>query len=225
MNDYEAAEKTEIATERQLAFSVGDALEHLRRVDPVLGPLIDRAGPFTLMPRWDPYASLFRTILFQQLAGAAASAIQRRLFGLYGDTDAPPSPRQVLETTEEQMRAVGVSRQKAGYLHDLALHVVDGRLDFAAMPSLSDEDVIKELTAVKGFGEWSAQMFLMFHLGRPDVLPVGDLGVRNGMRIAYGLDSTPTPAKAREIGAPWAPYRSVGSWYMWRAAAPAMPAM
>jgi DNA-3-methyladenine glycosylase II len=102
-------------------------------------------------------------------------------------------------------------------MRDLALHVAEGRLDFAELPALADDEVIERITAVKGLGEWSAHMFLMFHLGRPDVLPVGDLGVRHGMRIVYGLPEAPTPAKAKEIGAPWAPFRSVGSWYMWRA--------
>jgi DNA-3-methyladenine glycosylase II len=105
-----------------------------------------------------------------------------------------------------------------GYLRDLALHVADGELDFRELPHLDDAAVQAHLTAVKGIGEWSAHMFLMFHLGRPDVLPVGDLGVRNGMRYVYSLPEAPTPAEAKAIGAPWAPFRSVGSWYMWRAA-------
>jgi DNA-3-methyladenine glycosylase II len=116
-----------------------------------------------------------------------------------------------------------VSRQKAGYLRDLAAHVADGRLNLQALPSLSDVEVIEQVTAVKGLGEWSAHMFLMFHLGRPDVLPIGDLGVRHGMRITYELPELPTPKEALAIGAPWAPYRSVGSWYMWRAAEPTAP--
>jgi DNA-3-methyladenine glycosylase II len=111
-----------------------------------------------------------------------------------------------------------VSRQKAGYLRDLAQHVVDRRVDFAAIEKLPDEEVIGRLTDIHGIGEWTAHMFLMFELGRPDVLPVGDLGVRRGMQLAYGLESMPTPMRAREVGAPWAPFRSVGSWYMWRAA-------
>jgi DNA-3-methyladenine glycosylase II len=156
-----------------------------------------------------------RTILFQQLAGAAALAIQKRFFALYGG-DQPPTPQQLLETSDEDLRSAGLSRQKAGYMRDLAMHVADGRLNFDALPTLSDEEIAGRITAVKGLGEWSAHMFLMFHLGRPDVMPSGDLGVRNGMRIAYGLPETPTPAKAREIGLPWAPFRSVGSWYMWR---------
>ena len=207
----------------QTVFSVEEALDHLRRADPVLSRVIEQVGSYRIAMRPDPYASLLRTILFQQLAGAAAHAIQRRFLALYGNDERPPTPEQLLATTDEQFRSTGVSRQKAAYMRDLALHIVDGRLDFDELPNLEDAEVIKRLVAVKGLGEWSAQMFLMFHLGRPDVLPVGDLGVRHGMRIAYQLPEPPGPAQAREIGAPWAPFRSVGSWYMWRineAAAP-----
>ncbi|HWO72635.1 MAG TPA: DNA-3-methyladenine glycosylase [Dehalococcoidia bacterium] len=200
------------------AFSPEEALRHLRSVDPTLGALIERVGPYNPPRRPEPYTALMRAILFQQLAGAAANAIQKRFYALYSEDGRPPTPREVLETTDDQFRSAGVSRQKAAYLRDLAAHVVDGRLDLAALPAMSDEEVIRRVTAVKGLGEWSAHMFLMFHLGRPDVLPVGDLGVRNGMRLTYKLPELPTPARAREIGAPWAPYRSVGSWYMWRAA-------
>jgi len=199
------------------AFSPEDALGHLRAADPVLGSLIERVGPYNPPRRPDPYTALLRAILFQQLAGAAANAIQKRFLALYSSEGRAPEPREILETTDEQFRAAGVSRQKAAYLRDLALHVADGRLDFAALPSLSDDEIVRQVTAVKGLGEWSAHMFLMFHLGRPDILPVGDLGVRHGMRLTYRLPELPTPAQAKEIGAPWAPYRSVGSWYMWRA--------
>ena len=206
-----------------LTFSIDAAYEHLLRADRVLAVLIDRVGPYEPRPRADPFAALLRTILFQQLAGAAATAIQRRLYSLFGDAERPPTPAQVLTTTEDDLRAVGVSRQKALYIRDLALHVADGSLDFAALETADDATVTESLTAVKGLGEWSAHMFLMFHLGRPDVLPTGDLGVRNGMKRAYGLPETPTPARAKEIGAPWAPYRTVGSWYMWRVGEPVAP--
>jgi DNA-3-methyladenine glycosylase II len=205
------------------AFSVEEALAHLRGVDEALAGLIERVGAYDAPRRSDPYAALVRAILFQQLAGAAASAIQRRFFAMYSDEDKPPSPPQMLETTDEQFRSAGVSRQKAGYLRDLAAHVTDRRLDLQGLPALSDTEVIQQVTAVKGLGEWSAHMFLMFHLGRPDVLPVGDLGVRHGMRITYGLPGLPTPKQALSIGAPWAPFRSVGSWYMWRAVEPPPP--
>ena len=215
-----------------LAFDVEEAIAHLRSVDPVLDKVIERVGGYRPNLRDDPYASLLRTILFQQLAGAAAHAIQRRFLALYANESAEPlpsdpratlpaalypTPQQLLASTDEELRATGISRQKAAYMRDLALHVAEGQLNFAELPLLPDEEVVKRITAVKGLGEWSAHMFLMFHLGRPDVLPVGDLGVRNGMRIAYGLELSPTPAQAKEIGAKWAPFRSVGSWYMWRA--------
>jgi DNA-3-methyladenine glycosylase II len=196
----------------------------LKAVDSVLGGLIERVGEYRVQPRRsDPYAALLRTILFQQLAGAAANAIQKRFLALYGESGEPPTPVQLLETTDEQFRGAGVSRQKAGYMRDLALHVFNSTLDLDALPELPDEEVIRQIVAVKGLGEWSAHMFLMFHLGRPDVLPTGDLGVRNGMRITYGLEKTPTPSEARAIGDRWAPYRSVGSWYMWRAGEPVAP--
>ncbi len=198
-------------------FSREEAYAHFRRADPVVGGLIDRFGPYQPRRGSDPYARLLRSILYQQLAGPAASTIHRRFLALYGDDGRCPTPAEILSTTDDALRGAGVSRQKAGYMRDLAAHVGDGRLDFAGIDGLTDAEVSERLTAVKGVGEWSAHMFLMFELGRPDVLPVGDLGVRNGMRVAYGLDETPAPARAREIGAPWAPFRSVGSWYMWRA--------
>ncbi|MGE0227180.1 MAG: DNA-3-methyladenine glycosylase [Dehalococcoidia bacterium] len=203
---------------RRLPFSVKRAETALRTGDQVMARLIDAHGPFRPRPGDDPYSALVRTILFQQLAGAAARAIDRKWRALYGDGGRTPTPREILETSDEQFRSAGVSRQKASYLRDLALHVADGRLDFAAISRLEDAEVVKRLTDVHGLGEWSAHMFLMFELGRPDVLPTGDMGMRNGMRIAYRLETVPTPAQAREIGAPWAPFRTVGAWYMWRAA-------
>jgi DNA-3-methyladenine glycosylase II len=199
-------------------FSFKEAAAHLSSVDPVVGGLIDRHGPYAPRLSPDPYARLVTAILFQQLAGNAARAIMRKWLALYGSEERVPSPEEILETTEEQFRAAGVSKQKASYFRDLALHISEGRLDFERIEEQSDDEVIAKLTAVKGIGVWTAHMFLMFHLARPDVLPIGDLGVRNGMRAAYGLEATPTPKQAAEIGERWRPYRSVGSWYMWRAA-------
>lgn len=207
-----------------LAFSVEDALEHLRSVDPQLAATMDRVGKYNpTIRRTEPYATLLRTILFQQLAGAAANAIQRRFLALYGEDGRPPTPEQLLATSDEDLRSAGISRQKMSYMRDLALHVHEGLLDLDELVHLDDEEVIHRITAVKGLGEWSAHMYLMFHLGRPDVLPIGDLGVRNGMKLTYGLEATPTPREAKEIGAKWTPYRSVGSWYMWRAGEPVAP--
>lgn len=211
---------------RRLPFSIARANAHLRAADRVLARLIDAHGPYQPRPVDDPFDFLLRAILRQQLAGAAAATIERRwraLYGAEGQLDARPAPRAILRTSDDAFRAAGVSRQKARYLRDLAAHALDGRADFAALPRLPDDEVIARLTVVHGIGEWTAHMFLMFALGRPDVLPVGDLGVRHGMRIAYALAEPPTTAQAREIAAPWAPYRSVGSWYMWRAAESAPP--
>ena len=207
----------------RLPFSVRRAEAHLRETDPVLGALIEQFGPYTPRPGIDPYSALVRSILYQQLAGAAARAIDRKWRALYSDDGRTPAPEEILTTSDERFRSAGVSRQKAAYLRDLALHVADGRLDFAAIARFPDDEVIARLTGVHGIGEWTAHMFLIFELGRPDVLPAGDLGVRKGMQLAYNLDAMPTPARAREIGAPWAPFRSVGAWYMWRAAETVTP--
>lgn len=201
---------------KRLRFSAAAAYRHLRKVDPVIGRLIDEVGPYQPRPGDDPYGQLVRTLLFQQLAGPAASAIMRRWYGFYGDESRTPTPEQILATSDEDFRACGISRQKMGYLRDLAAHVADGRLPFDRLDELSDAEVQEALTAVKGIGEWTAHMMLMFHLGRPDVLPVGDLGVRNGMKAAYGLAEQPTPKEALAIGAKWSPYASVASWYMWQ---------
>ena len=198
-------------------FSIRKASDHLREADPILARLIDEHGRYEPRPSPDPWSALVRAILFQQLAGAAASAIQRKWFAFYGDEEATPTPEQILATSDEDFRACGISRQKMSYFRDLAEHTASGRLKFGRMSRMSDDAVIEALTQVRGVGEWTAHMHLMFHLGRPNVLPVGDLGVRKGMQIAYGLDAMPTPKEAIEIGAKWTPYRSVGAWYMWRA--------
>lgn len=181
----------------------------------MVAALIETHGPYQPRPAMDHYESLLRTILFQQLNGAAAATIRDRWLALYGGRY--PTPNELLATTDEAFRWTGVSRQKATYMRDVAERIIAGSLDLPALESLPDDKVVRQITAVHGLGEWSAHMFLMFQLGRPDVLPVGDFGVRNGIRIAYGLDEMPTPARSREIGECWAPYRSVASWYMWRA--------
>ena len=204
-------------------FDVAAALTHLRSVDTRLASVIDRCGDYNPPRRDDPYAALVRAILFQQLAGAAATAIQKRFFALHEPIEEAPTPQEILDLDDETFRGAGLSRQKMGYLRDLALHIADGRLNLTELPALPDDEVVQRITAVKGMGEWSAHMFLMFHLGRPDILPVGDLGVRNGMKETYNLEATPTPKEALQLGQPWAPYRSVGAWYMWRAIAPLPP--
>jgi len=181
-----------------------------------MGRLIDHFGPVVMRDALEPMAALIRAIMYQQVTGKAAASMQRKMLALYSDEGRMPTPDELLGTTDEVFRTSGVSRQKAAYLRDLAIHIADGRLDFSEFHRLSDEEVTSRLVAIKGIGEWTAHMFLMFHLRRPDVLPVGDLGVRHGIQIAYGLESIPTRAEVEKIGAPWAPFRSVGSWYMWR---------
>ena len=206
----------------RLPFSLAKAEAHLRAADPVLARLIEQHDRFQPRPGTDPWSRLVRTIIFQQLAGAAARTIQRRFYALYGqptgDELVAPTPHEVLATNDEQFRSAGVSHQKAGYLRDLAARVDDGRLALDRITSATDNEIVAQLTAVHGIGEWSAHMFLMFELCRPDVLPVGDFGVRHGVAVAYALPSHPTPTQVRAIAEPWAPFRTVASWYMWRAA-------
>ena len=201
-----------------LRYDAEAAVAHLRGADATVAGVIESVGPLTLEPREGTFRMLSRAIFFQQLAGPAARAIMGRvLAALDADEDRWYAPERLLEASDEQLRAAGLSRQKMAYLRDLADKFASGALREDGFHELDDEEVIHRVSAVKGIGRWTGEMFLIFTLGRPDVLPVGDLGVRNGMRLAYGLAETPSPAKAREIGAPWAPYRSVGSWYMWRA--------
>jgi len=199
---------------RKLSYDREAARKHLRRADPVMRRIIDGVGPLELKLRGTPYQSLLRAILYQQLAGAAASAIERRFLALYGDRI--PEPDELLSTSPEALRAAGLSRQKAGYLHSLAEHCANGMLTQRLLSHASDEDVITMVTEVKGIGRWTAEMLLIFCLGRPDILPVGDLGIQRSMKDAYGLDSMPDPATMLKIAEPWRPYRSAGTWYLWR---------
>jgi DNA-3-methyladenine glycosylase II len=197
------------------------AVAHLRAADPALGALIDRLEDVPLPDRSDRpnpgehYASLVRTIVGQQLSTKAARSIWLRLLGHFDDH--PPTPEQVLAADPDELRAAaGLSRSKTEYLRSLATHVVDGSLELDRLERLSDEEVIAELVAVKGIGEWSAHMFLMFQLGRPDVLAPGDLGIRRGVQIIDGLAEMPTPAQVSERAEPWRPYRTAACLYLWR---------
>jgi 3-methyladenine DNA glycosylase/8-oxoguanine DNA glycosylase len=201
-----------------LAYDPQKALRHVRRRDPVLRGVIDAVGPFDLESRPGTFKTLSRAIFFQQLAGPAARAIMGRvLLALKTNEEKWYTPRRFLKATDDELRAAGLSRQKLVYLRDLAGKFASGHLSEDEFHQLDDEAVIERVTEVKGIGRWTAEMFLMFSLGRPDVLPVDDLGVRRGMQVAYGLADMPKPDQMREIAAPWAPYRSVGTWYMWRA--------
>ncbi len=197
----------------------GAALEHLQGADPVLAALVKAHGPLDSDQRRrgrpaEAYGALLRSIVGQQLSTKAARTIYERLIGLYGGH--APTPEQILATDADQLRAVGLSRAKADYLRSLAGHVIDGQLELDRLTELEDDEVIAQLTAVKGLGPWTAHMFLLFHLGRPDVLPVGDLGVRRGVQLAYGMEKLPTVAELQRIAEPWRPYRSLASLYLWR---------
>ncbi len=201
-----------------LTYDPKKAVRHVSKADPVLAKLIKAVGPFDLEPRGGAFKSLARAIFFQQLAGPAARAIMGRvLASMETDEDRWYEPSHFLRATDEQLRGAGLSRQKMVYLRDLADKFESGALSEDDFAHLADDDVIERVTTVKGIGRWTAEMFLMFSLGRPDIMPVLDLGVQRGMQITYGLDDMPKPAQMLEIAAPWAPYRSVGTWYMWRA--------
>lgn len=192
------------------------ALAHLRQSDPRLGAWIDAAGSCSLKPdrSGTHFDAVVRSIVYQQLSGKAAATIHGRLLALYGDRN--PTPRELAKTPREKLRAVGLSGRKAEYLQDLAQRSAAKSLPIDTLHELDDAAVIETLTAVRGIGQWTAQMFLMFRLGRPDVLPVLDLGVQKGVQLVYGLRKLPTPDKVAKIGARWAPYRTVASWYLWR---------
>ena len=188
----------------------------LLRRDPVLAALIRTHGACGIAdaPRVDHFSALVRAIIFQQLSTKAASTIHARMVALLPESIVTPAALAAL--AEEQFRSVGVSRQKALYLRDLSDKVVSGVVRLDGIEDLDDEAVIAALTTVKGVGRWTAEMFLMFRLHRPDVLPVGDLGILTAVQKVYGLRKRPTPDKLRKIGDAWKPYRSIACWYLWR---------
>jgi DNA-3-methyladenine glycosylase II len=191
------------------------AAEHLSAADPVLRLVIQQYGLCDITPNQDYYHELASSIISQQLSVHAARSIKQRFCDLFGGSF--PTPEQILAKDVETLRGVGFSRAKATYVLDLAQHVVDGKVRFDHLDALSNDQVIAELTAVKGVGTWTAHMFLMFCMGRTDILPVGDLGIRNGIRKLYGLADAPTPAQITELAEQrgWHPYESVASWYVW----------
>lgn len=189
------------------------ALIHLKKCDPILREIIERVGPFRMEYGPAEFASLAEAILYQQLNGKAAATIHKRFTALVGDS---PTPEGILKLTDEQLRSVGLSKQKSAYLKDLATKTASGELDFSRLHELPDEEVIKHLTQVKGIGVWTAHMFLMFSLRRPNVLPTGDYGVQMAMKKHYRKRKLPKPKDMEKIAKAWEPYRSVGCWYMWR---------
>jgi DNA-3-methyladenine glycosylase II len=213
------------------------AVAHLRKADPVMAGIIDRIGKPTVREQMvSDFESLGRAILYQQLAGAAALAIEKRFRAIFSADGATPgatrgkgkgaraipdllpfpTPDQLLATDDETLRAAGLSRQKTAYLKDLAAHFADGRLKDKELDKLSDEEVVERVVQVKGIGRWTAEMFLMFQLRRPDILPVDDLGVRNAFKRMYGLEDVPGAETMRELAEAWRPYRSLGTWYLWQ---------
>jgi DNA-3-methyladenine glycosylase II len=199
---------------RPLGYDATAARRHLSRRDPVMRGSTRAVGPLEIEARGQPYESLLRAILYQQLAGPAAAAIERRLLAAFDHHI--PTPAQLASLSDEGFRAAGVSRQKMGYMRSLAEEFASGHLKDAAIRRAADDDVIAMVTQVKGVGRWTADMLLMFCLGRPDILPVGDLGVRASMKAAYGLSDLPLPDEMETIAEPWRPYRSAGAWYLWR---------
>jgi DNA-3-methyladenine glycosylase II len=211
---------------RKLPFDPDEAVAHLRARDPKLGTLIDRVGPFTL--RLDaapsPFESLLESILYQQLHGKAAAAIHARVRACYGGD---PTPEQLSDTPDERLRACGVSFNKIKAMRDLAARTIDGTVPtHKAILKMSDADIVERLTEVRGIGPWTVEMLLIFRLGRPDVLPVTDYGVRKGYALTFQRLPKSRPIEASDLPKPdalfkrglrWAPFRSVASWYMWRA--------
>ena len=189
------------------------AVNHLKRCDPVLAAIIERVGPCRMEYGPAEFCSLAEAIVYQQLNGKAAVTIFNRFAALAGE---PLTPQGILKLTDEQMRSVGLSKQKSSYLKDLAAKTAAGVLDFSRLHELPDEEVIEHLTQVKGIGVWTAHMFLMFSLRRPDVLPVGDYGVQMAIKKHYKKRKLPKPKDMEKIARVWAPYRSVACWYLWR---------
>ncbi|MGA7831587.1 MAG: DNA-3-methyladenine glycosylase [Terracidiphilus sp.] len=211
---------------RKLPFDAAEAVGHLRACDAKLGALIDRAGPFTLRldPRSSPFESLVESILYQQLNGRAAATIHSRVRAFFGGD---PTPEQLLGTPDEILRGAGVSGNKARALKDLAARTLDGTVPtHAAIRKMSDAEIVARLTEVRGIGPWTVEMLLIFRLGRPDVLPATDYGVRKGFALTFlrlpksrplAAEDLPKPEILLKRGKRWAPFRSVASWYLWRA--------
>jgi DNA-3-methyladenine glycosylase II len=191
-----------------------EAVAHLRQADPIMAAIIDRVGPLKIGYRRERFPSLVRAIIFQQLAGRAAQTIHDRFVNAIGG--GLPTPEAVLAASDEILRGAGLSRGKMAYLRDLASHVQSGSLDFKRLPRLTDDEIIAHLTRVKGIGRWTAEMFMMFNLRRPDILPVDDLGVRTAVMKAYGMTEPPPPKQLREFGERWKPHRTAAAWYLWQ---------
>jgi len=195
---------------------VRKALTHLRAADPVMAGVIERVGACRAGVRDEGthFGAVLRSIVYQQLSGKAAGTIHGRVLALFGGQE--PAPRALLAMDDAALRGAGLSGQKVKYVKDLSARALSRDFPIERLHELDDAAVIETLTAVKGVGRWTAQMFLMFRLGRPDVLPDLDLGIQKGIQRAYGLRRLPTPEQVLRRGKPWAPYRTIASWYLWR---------
>jgi len=189
-----------------------EAIRFLRR-DPTLARIIERVGDYEIRKRKNHFAILVESIVSQQLASSAAEAIFRRFKKLYPKF---PTAGQILDTKDAKLRSVGLSGMKIKYLKDLAQKIEDGKLRMRSVSKMTDDEIIEHLTQVKGIGRWTAEMFLIFSLGRLDVLPTGDLGLRKGVQMAFSLPELPKPKEVETIGARWKPYRSIATWYLWK---------
>lgn len=196
--------------------TIQNATEHLAAHDSILAPVIEAVGPCTIRPHTDYYQELVDAIVSQQLSIKAAASIENRLRAMFGGT--LPTPQQILAADIEELRSCGLSRPKVAYIRDLAEHVASGKILLDRFDNLSNETIITELTAVKGIGEWTVHMFLIFCMGRTDVLPVGDLGIKNGICKLYRLEAQPKPEDIIRIAEQnhWHPYESIASWYVWQ---------
>lgn len=204
---------------RRPGYDVRVALRHLRRVDRNLAAVIAAVGPcqLTLRSMPSPFAALMRAITYQQLSGKAASTILGRVLELF-PADTGATPESLLDLPHHRLRGAGLSRNKLLSIRDLAARSLDGTVPgFRQLARMPDEEIIERLTAVRGVGRWTAEMLLIFNLGRPDVLPVSDLGIRKGFQFAYGMKRLPALSTVERAGRAWVPYRSVASWYLWRA--------
>ena len=202
------------------------ARRELAASDPTMAALIDRIGKIDLATRLerrkeerpgDAYGALLRAIVGQQLSTKAARTIYLRVVDIFGGTT--PSPEQLLEASEADLRGAGLSGRKVEYVRDLAAHILSGELEVDRLDELGDDEVIAELVAVRGLGQWTAEMFLLFHLERPDVISGGDLGIRKAIQVEYGLDEMPTPQEVVERSEAWRPHRSLASLYLWESLA------
>ncbi|HKG30162.1 MAG TPA: DNA-3-methyladenine glycosylase 2 family protein [Nitrososphaeraceae archaeon] len=192
-----------------------DPVKYLSRVDPQLEVVINTVGKYSIRLRTDAFQSLVESIIYQQLAGSAASVIYTRFIKYYNNM--MPTPMDIISTSDMELKSkIGLSSKKVQYLKDLATKIAERKLSLDLLTTLSDEKIINQLIQVKGIGRWTAEMFLIFCLGRPDVLPVTDLGIRKAMHNIYSLSELPKPAEMLAIAQPWRPHRTVATWYLWK---------